>query len=63
MIKFYTNIIIRWLAAGKESRDGFRGLWRRVKPVDKPDEVRFRLLINRVKRGCSIILALQGHAF
>jgi hypothetical protein len=20
-------------------RDGFRGLWRRVKPVDKPDEV------------------------
>jgi len=26
---------------GRDERDGFRGLWRKVKPQDKPDEVRF----------------------
>ena len=26
---------------GRGERDGFRGLWRKVKPHDKPDEVRF----------------------
>lgn len=23
----------------RNDREGFRGLWRRVKPIDKPDEV------------------------
>ena len=26
---------------GRSERDGFRGLWRKVKPHDKLDEVRF----------------------
>lgn len=30
------------LLPGKDSRnEGFRGLWRKVKPLDKPDEVSF----------------------
>jgi hypothetical protein len=28
---------------GRSDKDGFRGLWRRLKPADKPDEVNYFL--------------------
>jgi hypothetical protein len=26
---------------GRSEKEGFRGLWRRLKPADKPDEVQY----------------------
>ena len=44
---------------GRSDKDGFRGLWRRLKPADKPDEVnyflsKFFISTYNFTAGCTI---------
>jgi hypothetical protein len=39
-LSFWPDLTMLIFPLLENERDGFRGLWRRVKPADKPDDVR-----------------------